>query len=352
QVNFSLDARAPDASIVKIEVEGRVARFGPDHILLVGYNRDDNRKIVDRITQAVYTAAPIGLVLSLLGGVLISRYAARRAETLAMTAEAVMAGDLAQRVPVSGSGDEFDRLAVRMNAMLERIETLMQSARHTGDAIAHDLRSPLSRLRNRLVSALAEPLTREAAEEALGNTLEELDLVLTTFNAILRLSRLEAGEGGRMIRLEVSEVAAELADLYEPACEAAELKFTTKISKGLWIMGERELIAQAISNLLDNAVKYTPAGGAIEFSVKRGDERFVALTVLDSGPGIPQEARGQAVKRFVRLDASRSAPGSGLGLSLVAAVADAHHGLFELLDAKGPPERPGLKAILSLPRAK
>ncbi len=351
-VFFTLEARAPDASVIEVQLEGRVIRFGPDLVLLVGYNRDEGSKIVRRITMAVYTAAPIGLVLSLIGGIVISGYAARRADSLTRTAEAVMSGDLSRRAPVLGSGDEFDRLGERMNAMLERIETLMLSARHTGDAIAHDLRSPLTRLRNRLVTALAEPLSAETAEETLGETLEELDHVLKTFNAILRLSRLEAGERGKMVRLDISSIARELADLYEPACEAAGLEFTCRISNNLHVLGDREMLAQATSNLLDNAVKYTPSGGAISFEVRRGRDGNVTLSVIDSGPGIPEELRGKAIKRFVRLDASRSAPGSGLGLSLVEAVADVHGGELDLLDAKGPPERPGLKAVLRLPRAK
>ena len=146
--------------LIQLQAEGRIVRFGPDHVMLVGYNRAERSVIINRITNAVYTAAPIGLILSLLGGVLISRYAAQRADSLAKTAEAVMSGDLSQRASLVGSGDEFDRLAERLNAMLERIETLMLSARHTGDAIAHDLRSPLSRLRNHLVGALARPLSQ------------------------------------------------------------------------------------------------------------------------------------------------------------------------------------------------
>ena len=175
--------------------------------------------------------------------------------------------------------------------------------------------------------------------------------MLATFNAILRLARLEAGAEGERVRMDVSELAEELAELFDPACEEAELSFKSQIARHMMILGDRDLIGQALANMLDNAVKYTPAGGAISFTVQRGPDGTIDLTVVDSGPGVPEASRALVVQRFQRLDSARTQPGSGLGLSLVDSVADMHGGRLMLQDAGGPPERPGLKAVLRLPRA-
>ncbi len=331
--------------------EGRVTSLPNGGVLMVAYDTQEQGELMSRITRAVWTAAPIGLLLSLIGGVVISRTAARRADALARTAAEVMAGDLSRRAPVRGSGDEFDRLSERLNAMLERLESLVMATRHAGDALAHDLRSPLTRLRNRLETALSEPMSRETAEETLGRTLDEVDQVLATFNAILRLSRLKAGDSGRLTRLDASEIAAQIADLFEPVCEDRKVAFNVAITRNLQILGDRELISQALSNLLDNAVKYTPDGGAISFRAVRTSRGDVEFSVKDTGPGIPAHARPDVVKRFVRLEASRSEPGSGLGLALVDAVAELHKGVLDLCDGDGDASSPGLRAILRLPRA-
>ncbi len=350
-VFFEVDMKLPDGSIEVRPAEGRIAALGNGGLLLVAYDVSERGEIVRRITRAVWTGAPFVLVLSLLGGVVISRYAARRADALADTAEEVMAGDLSRRAKVLGSGDEFDRLAERLNAMLERLERLMLSTRHTGDAIAHDLRSPLSRLRNRLEAALAGDADPGAAHAVIGEALTDLDNVLSTFNAILRLSRLEAGEGGRRSRLDVSEIAKEIAEFFEPACEAVDLRFEASIASDLWVLGDRDLLAQALANLMDNAVKYTPEGGLIRLGARRNRAGDIEISVEDTGPGIPEAARADAVRRFVRLEASRSEPGSGLGLALVEAVAEVHSGALELRSGGGEGDRPGLTALLRLPRA-
>ena len=350
-VYFTFEQKEPDGTIVERPAAGRIVRLTNNGgALLVAFDTAQQTAIVGRIQRAIFIAAPIGLVLSLLGGILISRGAARRADELARTAEAVMGGELGRRAPVRGSGDEFDRLASRLNAMLDQIEKLVESTRHTGNAIAHDLRSPLSRLRNRLEIALSEPMSKESAEATLGETVEEVDRVLGTFNAILRLARLEAGAEGERVRMDVSGLGEELAELFDPACEEAGLSFKSNISRNMTVLADRDLVGQALSNLLDNAVKYTPEGGAISFSIARGPNNTVDMMVVDSGPGVPEEARGRVVQRFQRMDSARTQPGSGLGLALVDSVADMHGGDFILTDAGGPPEAPGLKAILRLPR--
>ena len=350
-VSLVIEMPRIDGSPIVSEAEGRIMRLDNGDVLMVAVETGERGVIVSRIRKAITTAAPIGLALALLGGYFISRYAAARADTLARTAEAVMAGDLSRRAPVRASGDEFDRLGERLNAMLDRIERLMAAGRHTGDAIAHDLRSPLSRLRNRLEAALLEPMSAEDARETMGQTVEEVDRVLSTFNAILRLSRLDAGAEGRLVFLEMHDVCEELAELFEPACEAAGLSFSSTIGRNMHVLGDRDLLAQAVANLLDNAVKYTPEGGSIRFELKRTDTDVV-ISVTDSGPGIPEHQREKAKERFFRLDSARTQSGSGLGLALVDAVAELHKGSFDLLAGYGPQERPGLRAVLSLPREK
>lgn len=350
-VYFEFRQQEPDGTEIFRPAAGRIVRLRDNGgALLVAFDTEQQTAIVGRIQRAIFIAAPIGLVFSLLGGILISRGAARRADELARTAEAVMGGELGRRAPVRGSGDEFDRLASRLNAMLDQIEKLVDSTRHTGNAIAHDLRSPLSRLRNRLEIALSEPMTRESAEATLEETVLEVDRVLGTFNAILRLARLEAGAEGERVRMDVSELGEELAELFDPACEEAGLSFKSHISRNLTVLADRDLVGQALSNLLDNAVKYTPEGGEISFSIMRGPNGTVDMVVVDSGPGVPVEARERVVQRFQRMDSARTQPGSGLGLALVDSVADMHGGALILGDAGGPSEAPGLKATLRLPR--
>ncbi len=351
KVTFEIDARRPDGSLIVVQAEGRIVNLGTEAVLLVAFDAGERGEVTRRITVAIYTAAAVGLVLSLLGGILISRSVARRAEELASTAEAVMAGDISQRARVRSWDDEFDRLAVRMNMMLDRLERLMKASRSTGDAIAHDLRSPLSRMRNRLEARLAKPLGPEESREALGETIEQIDKVLDTFNAIMRLSRLDSSAEAKFVRTDVSALVAEVAEFLEPMAEDAGLGFEIRTGRPLYVMGDRDMIAQAVSNLIDNAVKYTPAGGAVKVSTHRADDNHVDLVVKDTGPGIPDTERDDVRKRFHRRDAARTLPGSGLGLALVEAVVDIHRGALILLDGDGPPERPGLKAILRLRRA-
>ncbi len=352
QVEFTFELPLGDGTTTLRPAEGRIVRLRDNgSSLLVAFDTAQQNVIVERIQNAIFIAVPVALLLSLVGGLLISRGAARRADELARTTEAVMGGELSRRVRVMGTGDEFDRLGQRINAMLDQIQKLVEASRHTGNAIAHDLRSPLTRLRNRLEDALRQPLTPEIASATLGQTVEEVDRVLDTFNAILRLARLDAGAEGELVRMDVSDLAEELAELFEPACDEASITFRSQIARSIIILGDRNLIAQAISNLLDNAVKYTPAGGRILFSLGRGDDNTAELSVADTGPGIPAEARARVTERFSRLDTARTQPGSGLGLALVEAVAELHHGQLVFADNGGPPDQPGLKVTLRLPRA-
>ena len=341
---FEIERPGPEGGSYITPIQALIVRLGDGSILMVGIKMDERLRQVNRINRAVSTAAPIGFLLALLGGFFSARYAAYRAETLTKTAQGVMSGDLSLRAPVGGSGDEFDRLAEQLNAMLAKLETLMAATRHAGDSIAHDLRSPLSRLRNQLEARLRGPIDEITARETLGETVEEVDRVLATFNAILRLSRVNAGAEGTLTSLDVSELCEELAELFEPACEDEGITFSADIAKKLELAGDRTLLGQAISNLLDNAVKYTPSGQSIRFTAARKDRR-VEIIIEDTGPGIPVADLERVKERFVRLDEARTHTGSGLGLALVDAVAELHSGTFTL--TRGTDDI-GLKAILSL----
>ncbi len=263
------------------------------------------------------------------------------------------AGELKRRAPRTHTGDELDELSENFNNMLDRVEALMHRMRQTGDSIAHDLRTPLTRMRNRLDEALREEGDLDAREQALERAVSDTDEILGIFNSILSLSRLESGESRKaLIPLDPSEIAADLAELYEPVCEDEGLAFTAEIENGLRMSGDRGLLSQALANLLDNAVKYTPQGGAIALRLRRTGEGRIEFSVTDTGPGIPDADRERVTQRFVRLDNSRSRPGSGLGLSLVQAIIDLHQGRFILDEGPGVVEGqhgPGLRASMSYP---
>ena len=350
-VQFEYDARTPDGEPSRLSAEGRISRLSEGGVLMVAYDVGQLGEMNRRVSEVVWRSAAVGFVLSLIGGVVISRSAAQRAEQLARTTEGVMAGDLTRRAPVQGSGDEFDRLSEQLNAMLAKLERLVISSRSAGDSIAHDLRSPLTRLRNRLEAGLKDN-TDEAPRAALSKSIDDVDGLLETFNAVLRLSRVQAGATGSFRRTDLKGMVDELAELYQPVCEEKQLAWSYEGRGELFVLADGHLIAQALSNLLDNAVKYTPAGGAVRMSAHHGADGYIEISVVDSGPGIPPQDRERVIERFVRLEQSRSEPGSGLGLSLASAVAEAHSGRLVLADGEGLPGKPpGLKASIILPAA-
>jgi signal transduction histidine kinase len=285
----------------------------------------------------VRQALMIALAIMGLGAVIIwfgiGRNALKRIDRMSAASKKIMAGDLSQRLPVGGSGDEFDRLSVSLNAMLGRIEKLNEGLRQVSDNIAHDLKTPLSRLRNKAADALDTPDT-ETRRNALEGIISESDQLIRTFDALLMISRVEAGSvAAEMSTVDLSAIVADSAELYEPVAEEAGLTLTSSIENGITVQGNRELIGQAIFNLIDNAIKYSSDTGGGEVSLRltrRADG--ISLQVADRGPGIPAEKRGDVLKRFVRLDESRSKPGTGLGLSLVEAVMELHNGKLELSD--------------------
>jgi signal transduction histidine kinase len=276
----------------------------------------------------------------------------RRIDAMNSSARAIMGGDLTLRLPVSGSGDELDRLAAGLNDMLGRISDLMAGLREVSDNIAHDLRTPLTRLRNHAEEALRNAADPAAYRVALERTIEESDGLIAVFNALLMIARAEAGaESAGVGPFDLGETVAGVAELYEPVAEENGAKLTIEAARGLTVLGNRELIGQAVANLIDNAVKYGAGGGESAQKAEivvtaRREGANVAIEVSDRGPGIPADDRARALERFVRLEGARSRPGSGLGLSLAAAVMRMHGGAIRLDD-----NAPGLKVTATLPAA-
>jgi signal transduction histidine kinase len=316
--------------------------------LIVGRDIEDQRQFA--LTMGRVALWSFGL-LSLLGvgaGILISRAMLQRIDTVTETTREIMAGDLSRRIPLSGSGDELDRLSNSLNAMLARIEELMQALREVSDNIAHDLKTPLTRLRNRAEAALREASGPGTYRDGLVKTIEEADELIKTFNALLLIARLEGGAVAEsMAPVDPAAIVNDVAELYEPVAEDAGLSLAVTAPSGLTLIANRELVGQAIANLVDNAIKYSGAGAGpnqpIEIAMRKtGDS--LEIVIADRGPGVAAEDRKRALQRFVRLEKSRSQPGAGLGLSLVAAVARLHGGSVRLED-----NDPGLRAILVLP---
>lgn len=260
-----------------------------------------------------------------------------------------MAGDLTRRAAVRGLGDEFDTLAEALNAMLDRIEQLMQTTRTAGDAIAHDLRSPLTRFRQKLEAALEAPANSSADRAALRKALDEADRLLDMFSGVLRLARVESSNHWRFELVQATPILRELAEFYEPAAEEQGLSFGAEIEDGLILRGDEGLFTQAVSNLIENALKYTPAGGQVRVKATKRPDGRVEVGVLDDGPGVAPGDRDRVMERFVRLESARNSPGAGLGLSLVAAVARLHRGGLHLRDGLERQGGHGLCAALVLP---
>jgi len=276
----------------------------------------------------------------------MTRHMLRRVETVNRTSERIIHGDLSQRVPVSGSGDEFDQLAGNLNAMLDQIEHLMNGVRQVTDNIAHDLRTPLSRLRARVEVTLLEKPDALRYAEALRDTIAEADRLLGTFNALLSIAEAEAGSRRDAWGVvDLAEIARSVADLYEPVAEESGFRLLAAIDETLPVRGDRHLLSQALANLLDNALKYAQGGDVSLSATAQGDS--ARIEVEDHGPGIPADRRDAVFDRFVRLERSRSTPGNGLGLSLVRAVTKLHAGQCWLEDNK-----PGLRVILTVPLAR
>lgn len=343
-----------DGAEVRNAARGVQERLAGGEVLFVGADVAASEGYVRKIVRALWGAGALVILLGLAGGVLISRNVSRSMQGLVDLVAAVQAGDLQARAKVRGARDEYDELAEGLNDMLDRIERLMGGLRHAGDAIAHDLRSPLTRLRARMEVALIDAENGKGDPvAALETALQDADGVLKTFNAVLAIARLQAaGQAPDQTQFDSSELASDMAELYEAGCEDKGLDFKAEITPSLHIRGNREFIAQALANILDNAIKYTPEGGAVMLRVRRRSTGELEFSVTDTGPGVPEGDRVRVVQRFVRLENSRSEPGAGLGLSLVQAVAASHGGRLELAEGPGVYDGfgPGLRVALVLPQ--
>ena len=314
--------------------------------LLVGYDVQDQVRLEQRMRGSMIWIGVLALFLGLAGGLLMARHWLRRIDSVNKTVREIMDGDMSRRVQLSGSDDELDRLARNLNAMLDRIEALMAGLRQVTDNIAHDLRSPLNRLRSRLEVTLMEDPDKVPYRAALVDTMGEADDLLKTFNALLLIGEAESGlDWSKLEAVDLSIHTNDVVELYEPAADEAGISLRAHITSDIFVRGNPNLISQAIVNLLDNALKYTPSGGTVDVSVGVDDVGDAYFEVADSGPGIPEDEHTNVLDRFVRLEGSRSTVGSGLGLSLVSAVAKLHQARLVL---KG--NEPGLAVRMAFPR--
>jgi signal transduction histidine kinase len=336
---FDLKAPRPDAPSVPIRTRGAV--LGDGGYLMVGVDALPRREMHKLILRVFGWSAAITLALAFGGGALMSSGLLRRIEMISRAARDIMAGDFSRRIPVRGTGDELDHLVRSLNAMLERNEVAMESVRQVSNDIAHDLRTPLTRLHQRLELAQRRARSVEEWQRAADGCLSDMDAILETFGALLRIAQIESGMPARRFgEVDLSELLRTVIEVYQPMAEEREQRFSAEITSRLMVWGDRELLAQMIANLIENAMKHSLVGASIRLTTSQSPSA-IAVVVMDSGPGIPIAERGRVFQRFYRLESSRSTPGSGLGLSLVEAIAALHGASIELTD-----NSPGLRVTL------
>lgn len=317
--------------------------------LLIGHDIEDHEVLRSILREALGVSLFWLVMIGALGGLFMAYRVLERVDVMSASARRIMAGALDERLAVSGAGDELDRLAANLNAMLERIGELMKGLREVSDNIAHDLKTPLTRLRNRAEDALRAASSPEAYRAALSRVIEESDGLIRVFNALLMIARAEAGYStDNMGEFDAAKAVRDVVEMFEPVAEEQGAKLAASVEDGLALVGSRDLLGQALVNLIDNALKYGANGADAEIAVSaRRVGSDIEISVADRGPGIPQSDRERVLGRFVRLENARSQPGSGLGLSLAAAVARLHHGALRIED-----NAPGLRVALSLPAAR
>lgn len=296
------------------------------------------RDVEEAIMEAFGWGFAATLLLGLAGGLFVSSRFLGRVDSMTSAAQAIIDGNMNRRLPVLRTNDDLDFLALTLNRMLDRINELMESIRQVSSDIAHDLRTPLSRLRHRLEAAFSTPHSPAELREAISSAIVDTDDILATFSALLRIAQIEAGtRRAAFATVDLSSLAADVAEAFAPSIQDEGMVLKTSIKEALHIVGDKELLTQLLANILENAIRHTPAGTRIELQLDaRGGQ--VVLLVADNGPGVPAEARSRLFDRFYRLEGSRTTPGSGLGLSLAKAIADLHEAKIELTD-----NHPGLK---------
>jgi signal transduction histidine kinase len=320
-------------------VRGMLERLSNGDRLLVGRDISALDNFTDQIRLALIFGLALIFVLAAVATILVTRRTVGRIEQINATSRDIMQSGLDKRIPLRGSHDEWDRVAENLNLMLDRIETLMGEVKQVSDNVAHDLRTPLTRVRGRLEKAFHRERNAEDDQVLIGDTIADLDAVLRIFASLTRIAQIETQArkvGFRTVNL--AEIAGEVVELYDAAAEQDGTSLTVAGEPEMLVTGDRDLIFDAIANLVDNAIKHGRAGGHIAVATERIEDEAV-VTIADEGPGIPVDQRDQVFKRFYRLEQGRCAPGNGLGLSLVSAVARLHGARIELLD-----NAPGLRA--------
>ncbi len=344
-LNFKLESSALGKERIH-KARARVFTLSGGYRLLVGRDIYELEETERLIIRTLISGIFITILLAIAGGVMMSRSSARRIEAINRTSRRIMQGDLSQRIPVQHTGDEFDDLAQNLNSMLDRIQELMENVRRVSDNIAHDLRTPLARLRNRLERLSREMEASSQDPTSIHEAITDADQLLATFNALLRIARIETrSRQDGFTPIPMDDLVRDVTEFYEPLAEENGQHIHLQLTAGVHLSGDRDQLFQAIANLLDNAIKYTPPGGEIRITLRAQDGQG-ELVIADSGPGIPQSERDKVFQRFYRLEESRTTPGSGLGLSLVAAVAQIHQINIELQD-----NHPGLRVVLHFPLA-
>jgi signal transduction histidine kinase len=326
-------------------LRGRGVRVDGGGTLIAVRDSFQLEEMQELIARAFLWSLLTTLVLAVCGGAVMSAGLLRRVETVSRTSRAIVDGNLAQRIPVRGVDDEFDHLALSLNAMLGRIQALMEGLKQVSSDIAHDLRTPLTRLRQRLEVARSKAQTANELRAALDGSIEHVDAILDTFGALLRIAQIESGtRKAGFARVDLSELLSAMVEIYAPVAEGKGQSIAGAIAPGLAVLGDRDLLTQMFANLVENAIRHSPPGAAIAVSAAAQGGVTEAL-VCDTGPGIPEQSRSKVFLRFFRLDESRTTAGSGLGLSLVAAVATLHGIEIALGD-----NHPGLRVALRFGR--
>lgn len=322
----------------------RIFRLPGRYGLLVGRDIHQLTQAKLRIVQALTWGLAIMVLLAFVGGLVLSRRTVRNIERINQTARSIMSGNLSRRVEITNRNDDFDQLAANLNQMLDRIQTLMEDIRRVSDNIAHDLRTPLTRLRQHMEEARRQVDSESISAISLESSIREADSLLTTFNALLRIARIEAGQVTTDFAvLDYRTLVEDVVEFYEPLAEEKNQFLTVDAGNTIKTMGDRDLLFQALANVIENAIKYTQENGHISVVLSQLDNDAV-ITIADNGPGIPAEERERVFRRFYRLDRSRSTAGNGLGLSMVAAVVTMHQGQIRLMD-----NDPGLKTVMQFP---
>jgi signal transduction histidine kinase len=342
-ITFTVDRTSASNAHKAVGINSSLPR---GYILLVGRKLAAQEKIRSLISNILFICFGITAILAAAGGLLMSLTISRRLEQVSQVCETVMQGKLQTRVVVSGSADEFDHLAENINRMLQRIEELIGGVRDISYNVAHDLRTPLNRLRNRVEYILHQDMSLEEQEHQLRTSLQEIDDLVATFNSILRISQAEIGAGiEHFLPCDISQILINVLELYRPVAEEKAITEHSDVVSGAWVLGDRHLLSQAFANIFDNAIKYSPSESILRVSLSVESDKVV-IVVADNGPGIPPEFYDKITDKFFRLESSRSTPGNGLGLSLVNAAIKLHRGEIHFSD-----NQPGLIVTITLPLA-